>query len=93
MFLLGDYNMNFLKCDFTEMADFFNALYSVKFFPLITKPSRITSSSAALTDNILFNYCEFEVTSGLLIWDASDHLPVFQFKFNNPKNDPNKSIL
>ncbi len=52
-------------------------MYSLSLFPTITKPSRITSQSATLTDNILTNNIEDNFTSGLLINDISDHLPVF----------------
>lgn len=94
-FLLGDYNINLLKCDLSQTVDFLNAIHSFNFFPLITKPSRITSSSATLIDNILFNSYNFEVTSGLLMCDVSDHFPVFQFIQSSqlmssyPKNGPN----
>ena len=76
--LLGDYNINLLKGEVPSTIDFLNVLYPVNFYPLITKPSRITSTSATLIDNILFNSLDYEVTSGLLTCDTSDHLPVFQ---------------
>jgi len=57
-FLLGDFNINLLKCDLPQTVDFLNALHS-NFFSLITKPSIITSSSATFIDNILFNSYNF----------------------------------
>ena len=71
--LLGDYNINLLKGEVPSTIDFLNVLYPVHFYPLITKPSRITSTSATLIDNILFNSLDYEVTSGLLACDTSLH--------------------
>ena len=48
------------------------------FFPLIKLPSRITSHTASLIDNIFSNHVEHSyLRSGLLITDISDHLPIF----------------
>jgi len=76
--LHGDFNLNILHADYTATHDFLNTLYSVNFYPLITKPTRVTTHSASLIDNILFNSCDYKVSSGLLWCDVSDHLPVFQ---------------
>ena len=62
--LLGDFNINLLKEDLVSTRVFLNTLYSVNFYPLITKPSRITRSSESLIDNILFNSLDYEITSG-----------------------------
>lgn len=76
--ICGDTNIdliNVLKHKAT--SDFLDALYSRGFYPLITKPSRITSTSATLIDNIFINELENNIKSGLIINDISDHLPVF----------------
>ena len=52
-------------------------MYSFGLYPLITKPSRITDITATLIDNIFMNELQFQVNSGLLITDISDHVPVF----------------
>ena len=51
--------------------------HSNTFFPLITRPLRITSHTATLIDNIFVNNCFERSRSGLLFTDISDHLPVF----------------
>ena len=56
---------------------FLDYMYSFGLYPLITKPSRITDITATLIDNIFTNELQFQVNSGLLITDISDHLPVF----------------
>lgn len=55
--LHGDFNLNILHADHTATHDFLNTLYSVNFYPLITKPTRVTTHSASLIDNILLNSC------------------------------------
>ena len=47
-------------------------------YPLISKPTRITNSSATLIDNIFTNNLEYNMVSGIFYVDLSDHLPVFQ---------------
>ena len=49
---------------------------SYSLYPSTTKPTRITSTSATLSDNIITNSNSFQ-TSGIIIADVSDHLPVF----------------
>ncbi len=47
-------------------------------YPVISKPSRITSHSATLIDNIFTNNIDDNsIFSGLLMNDITDHLPVF----------------
>ena len=47
------------------------------FFPLITRPTRITERRASLIDNIFTNDPLSQSVSGLFINDISDHLPIF----------------
>lgn len=77
-YLIGDFNLDLLKSENHSLtADFLNTLYSCSYFPTITKPSRITKTSATLIDNILTNSLTSPCTSGLLVTDISDHLPIF----------------
>ena len=76
-YIMGDYNINLLQCD-TDITvqHFMNILDSQSFYPTINKPTRITTDSATLIDNILTNdYLNH--TAGVLVADISDHLPVF----------------
>lgn len=55
------------------------------------KPSRITSTSATLIDNIFLNVIDKNINTGLAITDITDHLPVFvtyncQIKSNASKH-------
>lgn len=59
--------------------NFLNIMYSKMFFPLITRPTIITSYTATLLDNIFINSLDSFCASGVLFSDVSDHLPVFTF--------------
>ena len=53
---MGDFNVNLLNTDTHVLSnDFLNLIYSHAFIPLITKPTRISKSSATLIDNIFSN--------------------------------------
>ena len=52
-------------------------MFSRIFFPLITRPTRITSHKASLIDNIFTNEPLNQPISGLFMYDISDHLPIF----------------
>ena len=65
----------------------FERLHSNMFFPMITRPTRITSHTATLLDNIFANKCFDHSRSGLLITDISDHLPVFLIYSNNDSSN------
>ena len=78
-YLAGDFNIDILNSDVhAPTADFINCLFSHSYFPLINKPTRITSTSATIIDNIFTN-AEASLThdSTILYSDISDHLPIF----------------
>ena len=57
----------------------------------ISKPTRITSSSATLTciDNIFTSNREYNMVCGILYTDISDHLPLYQMtNLKLTKNPP-----
>ena len=74
---MGDFNLDLLKISQNAKADAFtDCMLSFSFHPLIDAPTRITTSSATLLDNIFVN-TDMNLKSGILITDLSDHLPVF----------------
>ena len=78
IFVCGDFNIDLLKShDHGKTKFFIDTLYSLGLFPTILKPTRITTDSATLIDNIFTNTIENKIISGLLLNDISDHLPVF----------------
>ena len=64
-------------------SEFLDTLYSRLFFPLITRPTRITAHKASLIDNIFTNDPFRPSISGLFLNDISDHLPIFSLILDN----------
>ena len=75
--MMGDFNINLLKCNDNNVCDFTNLLYAHLFFPTITKPIRITKTSASVIDHIWTNGLHNYQTSGIIYSVLSDHFPVF----------------
>jgi exonuclease III len=77
-YLCGDFNINLLNIDTHHYTnDFLNTMSTALFRPLIHVPTRITSTSSSLIDNIFTNSLNFNESAGLLLSDISDHLPIF----------------
>ena len=53
---------------------------------MITRPTRITSNTATLIDNIFTNNLNNFSVSGLSFCDISDHLPIFTLLLDQNKN-------
>ena len=88
-FIAGDFNIDLLKSEnHQETNSFFNSLLTYSFFPTIVKPTRITSHSATLIDNIYLNTFDTidNTQSGILYTDISDHLPVFVVQYGVSQN-------
>ena len=76
--LMGDFNVDLIKyaCE-TNTGDFYNLLCSYGFRPLILQPTRVTSKTATLIDNIFINDMSCHSFGGNLTSSISDHF--FQF--------------
>ena len=80
VFLLGDFNINLPNYnDHQPTNDFLDSLASNSFIPYILHPTRITSHSKTLMDNIFPNFISPEIISGNITATTSDHLPQFSF--------------
>ena len=74
---MGYFNINLLNEDVHTLTnDFINIMSPYSLYPSITKPTRITPTLATLIDNISTNSNSYQ-TSGRIVADVSDHLPVF----------------
>ena len=76
VFVCGDINIDLLA-ETNTTTEFINSVYSMSLYPTITRPTRITTHSATLIDNIFTNIIDRKIISGIIINDATDHLPVF----------------
>ena len=78
IFLLGDFNVNLLNYNEHKQTNkFLDSLVSNSFIPLILQPTRITSHSTTLIDNIFSNDIDPDIISSNLTATISDHLPQF----------------
>ena len=77
IFLLGDFNINLLNYDIHPSTnEFLDSLSSHNFLPHILQPSRVTTNSKTLIDNIFSNMAVPNI-SGNLTASISDHFPQF----------------
>lgn len=83
-YLMGDYNVNLLNAETHSTTGLFlQSLYSFNYVPLITKPTRLTASSATIIDNIFTNVINFGCAfHGILFSDITDHFPIFYVQEN-----------
>ena len=78
VFLLGDFNINLVNYnDHNPTNEFLDSLASNSFVPYILQPTRLTSHSKTLIDNIFSNIISPEAISGNLTSTVSDHLSQF----------------
>lgn len=95
-YFMGDFNLDLLKHEEHNLtSEFLNILYSCSVFPLITKPTRVTSETATLIDFILTNNLELNSrhTQGILCCSISDHYGVFHITDFSPKCDTEEQVL
>ena len=78
VFLLGDFNVNHLNYnEHNQRNGFLDALASSSFILLILQPTRITSHSNTLIDNIFSNVFDPDIISDNLTDTISGHLSQF----------------
>ena len=77
VFLCGDMKVDLLKYGSDTNTHYVDTMFSIGLYPLIDKPTRITTYSATLIYTIFNNELYSTISSGLLINDISDHLPIF----------------
>ena len=83
-YLMGDFNINLLNYQSNNLTgEFIDIMYSNLLCPLINGPTRITSHTATLIDNILTNNIDSDIVNGLFFSDISDHLPICTICFDN----------
>ena len=76
--LMGDFNINLLNYDCSPDISFFlDNMCSNALFPFITQPTRVTSRSKTIIDNIFINFDSQDIVSGNLTVSISDHMAQF----------------
>ena len=75
--LFGDFNYNILDTEDNLTSEFVDLMFEHAYFPVIKKPTRITSTNATLLDHIwTYVISSQSFKAGILTYDISDHLPV-----------------
>ena len=73
----GNFNIDLLKIDFhAPSLTFLNKMQALSFMPVISKPTRVTDTTATLIDNIFISTPTL-YTSGIFTDDMSDHFQIF----------------
>ena len=91
----GDWNINLLKVNERPVfSDFLDLMFNKGMCPKITLPTRFSTQSASLIDNIFCKISDntIDTLSGIIFTGISDHLPYFvclktisKQKLSNPK--------
>ena len=83
---ISDFNVDILKFDLHELTNsYVEMMFSNKFLPVITRPTRISHQSATLIDHIFVRSKAKYHIAGILLNSASDHLPTFYIEDCNEK--------
>ena len=80
-FVVGDFNRDCLKYqEKLEIHNFYNNIFERGDIPVINKPSRVTTKTAAIIDNIwtnlFFRFFDTTLIKGLIQSSVSDHFPI-----------------
>jgi len=96
-YIQGDINIDGLKLDNTMSQNFYDFILPRNIIPCIAGiPTRITDTTATQIDHICvfrpINKLDKHIHSGALLWDISDHLPVFfVLKMDKSTRQPGKN--
>ena len=84
---MGDYNINILNSGVHhQTSDFLDTMYSHSFFPTINTPTRISTTSRTLIDNMFYNDITRNITSGNITTSFSDHLTQYLIGTNKHRD-------
>ena len=87
-YILGDVNLDINKFNRSTLAqNYLDGLISKVFFPVITKPTRVTDTSASIIDHIITNDLSHKLIPGnIRTEDASDHYMTYVIIRNKNKS-------
>ena len=82
---MGDFNINLLNvATHQKTYDFIDNVIAQGFIPYITKPTRITSTTATLIDHLYSKHTHTEYDSRIIITDMTDHFGIFHLIYGTP---------
>ena len=74
---VGDFNINMIDKGYKNAGIFVNNLSALNLYPYIFAPTRVTSNTSTLIDNIFVSADVKVECSGIVIDDLTDHYPIF----------------
>ena len=75
---MGDMNIDLLKFQaHTKTSDYLDNIFLRGYLRIITKPTRVCTSSATLSDHIYTNDITTTFLSGIVMTDLADHFGTF----------------
>ena len=83
----GDLNYNLLNENYNHANTYRDIFMENLFFPLISKPTRITKTSQTCIDHIWSNIFNHNFETGIIVESISDHLAPFILTDINLKNE------
>ena len=91
---MGDFNINLLNEDsHASTREFIDTNLAHSHIMQITKPTRITGSTATIIDNIFTNNVNVQICmKGALLVSGSDHLPIIYIEESMTKSKANAKI-
>lgn len=76
--MMGDFNVDLLKYETHQKTRLLvDNMYSHGYLSHISRPTRVTSSTATILDHIYTNFVENNAKSGIIITDVADHYATF----------------
>ena len=78
MYIMVDFNINHLDYSTSPpVENFLNLIISRNYYPVITRPTRVTPISCTLIDNIFYKTIDQIESTGVITINISDHYPIF----------------
>ena len=74
---MEDFNINLLKYDDKNTANFLDTMFSYSYLPFINTPTRVEDHPKTLIDNIFYNKPMQNITAGSISFVISNHLIQF----------------
>ena len=84
IYIQGDFNIDITACNQSFIAqNYINLLSSKGYFPIVTKPTRVTGTSSTIIDHIITNDMSHRLSPMIVKTDVSDHYIVAAVVFND----------
>ena len=84
-FIMGDMNYDLIKTDDKLVNEFKDVFFDNLYYPIITKPTRITNTTATCIDHVWTNIQNSTINSGILVDPIADHLAIYQSTYLLPQ--------